>query len=142
MMVRTNHRKDRNSHARERKAALKGGFAAAAARSSASVDNGVDRNGCGDAALSQHNEAAATSSRSGPLGVRQAALTTSDLVTLKNEVTMGGEYDGHLKCGGGKSSTSAARAINAVTGTAPTTLKTATHSPCPTDRGAGPIGHK
>jgi hypothetical protein len=55
---------------------------------------------------------------------------TPDLVSQNNEGTVCSEYDGHLKCGGGKSSTSAARAINAVTGTAPTTIKTATHSPC------------
>jgi hypothetical protein len=123
-MARTNYRKDRNSHARERKAALKGGFAAAAvACSSASVDSGVDRNGGGGAVLSQHNKAAATSSRSGPSGVRQAALTTSDLVPFNNEVTMGGEYDGHLKCGGGKSG-----ATKTVTGSAPKASKTATPS--------------
>jgi hypothetical protein len=77
----------------------------------------------GDGETHAHNEAAATSSKSGPSGVQQIALTTSDLVPFKNEVTMGGEYDGHLKCGGGKSG-----ATKAVTGSAPEAFEKATPS--------------
>ena len=46
---------------------------------------------------------------------------------------MCGEYDGHLKCGGGESSMSAARAINKVTGSEPEAIQTATHSSCADD---------
>ena len=95
----------------------------AAFDASVGVGGSVNRDGDGDTVSHAHNEAAATSSKSGPSGVRQIALTTSDLVIFKNEVTMGGEYDGHLKCGGGKSG-----ATKAVTGSAPEAFEKATPS--------------
>jgi len=105
----------------------------AAFGASVGVGGSVYRDRDGDTVSHAHNEAAATSSRSGPSGVRQAALTTSDLVIFKNEVTMGGEYDGHLTCSGDSFGGITAAGAFTVTGSAPEAIKTALPSACSSD---------